>query len=82
MKRNKWIELYHLALLEMADSEMQYSELSACISMAQHAMEVRRRELENDEEHGLERKALDHAMLNLRSAVLELAEHAPAPRAV
>jgi hypothetical protein len=81
MKRNKWIELYHLALLEMADSDLQYSEINACISTAQEAMEARRRELENDPEHALERKALDHAMLNLRSAMIDLAEHAPTGRA-
>ena len=80
MKRNKWIELYHLALLEMADSDLQYSEISARISTAQQAMEVRRRELENDPEHSLERKALDHAMLNLRSAMLDMADHAPTSR--
>jgi|tagenome__1003787_1003787.scaffolds.fasta_scaffold18983396_1 hypothetical protein len=81
MKRNKWIELYHLALLEMADSELGYSEISACINMAQHAMEARRHELENDQQHDLERKALDHAMLNLRTAMLDMADHAPSSRA-
>jgi hypothetical protein len=81
MKRNKWIELYHLALLEMADSELGYAELNTCLTMAQNAMEVRRRELQNDREHDLERKALDHAMLNLNSAMLDLAEHAPTSRA-
>jgi hypothetical protein len=81
MKRNKWIELYHLALLGMTDTELRHSEISTCITMAQHAMEARRLELENDQEHALERKALDHALLNLRSAILDMADHSSTGRA-
>jgi hypothetical protein len=77
MKRNKWIELYHSALLEMADAEARFPDLSRSITVAQDAMEARRRELENDHTHALERKALDHAMNNLQSAAEDLAGNAP-----
>lgn len=81
MKRNKWIELYHSALLEMADSEASYPDLSRSIALAQDAMEERRRELEKDQSHALERRALEHAFNNLQSAVQNMAGDAPSGRA-
>ena len=81
MKRNKWIELYHSALLEMADSDLRSTELNQCILQAQDAMEARQRELSKDKTHDLERKALDHALRNLQSALQELASNAPPGRA-
>ena len=81
MRRNKWIELYHSALLELAESELRFPELSECVAMAQDAMEARRQELQEDRSHDLERTALEHAMHNLRSAMLDLASKAPSGRA-
>ena len=81
MKRNKWIELYHSALLEMSDSEARFSDLSRSIALAQDAMRARSRELENDQGHVLERRALEHALHNLQSAVQNMAGNAPFGRA-
>ncbi|HEY7095460.1 MAG TPA: hypothetical protein VH437_01970 [Terriglobales bacterium] len=81
MKRNKWIELYHSALLEMAESDLRLPELSKHIALAQEAMYSRREELRNDNNHDLERKALDHALRNLESAIEDLANNTPSGRA-
>ncbi len=81
MKRNRWIELYHSALLEMAESDFRSTELNAYILLARDAMEARRRELPKDNTHDLERRALEHALHNLQSALQELASNAPPGRA-
>ena len=81
MKRNKWIELYHSALLEMAESDLRYPELSRCIASAQEAMQVRHQQLQVDDSHALEKRALEFALQNLQSAVQDLASRVTLSRA-
>jgi len=81
MKRNRWIERYHSVLLELAESDLRFPELCRCIELAQEAMNTRSLELQNDQGHALERRALEHALQNLQSAMQNLAANASQGRA-